>query len=174
MISLIGYRGTGKTSVAVVLARRLGWNWIDADEEIQRRSGQSIAEIFATVGEQGFRDLETLAILESTSSPDRLVLSCGGGAVLRPENRQALKAAGKVVWLQATPQTILKRLAADPRTAAQRPPLTSQGGLEEVRQLLAIREPLYAETADLAVDTEGKTLAAVAAEIVDGLGLLKV
>ena len=153
-IFLIGYRGSGKTTVARALAGRLGWNWLDADAELERRAGKSIREIFAESGEQAFRDLES-AVVADLAGLDRHILALGGGAVMRPENRQALAGRGKVVWLRAPAETLAARIAADPTTAARRPNLTGQGGLDEIRQLLAEREPIYQACADLAVDAAG-------------------
>src|SRR5688500_16237666 len=96
---LIGYRGTGKTTVARLLAERLGWPWLDADDEIERRAGKSIAEIFADGGEAGFRDLESHVLAEIVHR-DRHVLALGGGAILRAENRAMIKQSSTVVWLK--------------------------------------------------------------------------
>jgi shikimate kinase len=144
---LIGYRATGKTTVGRLLAARLGWDFADVDEYIESVFGGSIADIFAAEGEQGFRNRESTA-LSALCSRDRCVIATGGGAILRPENRSLLRSAGFVTWLTANPETIWARIQLDPTTAARRPNLTSAGGLEEVRSLLAAREPLYRETAD--------------------------
>lgn len=168
-LALIGYRGSGKTAVAQLVARRLAWDWVDADVEIELRAGKSIAAIFADDGEPAFRDLES-AVLSELVQRDRAVLALGGGVVLREENRNLLRTAceagrGKVVWLKALPETLHQRIAADAATATRRPQLTADGGLEEVRQLLAVREPLYRQSADLEIDTEGKSIEAVAEEV---------
>lgn len=165
---LIGYRGAGKTSVARQLALVLGWDWVDADVEIELKAGRSIASIFAEQGEPAFRDLEsqTLAKLLGRS---RLVIAAGGGAVVRCENRKLLRRSGPVVWLQASPETIWRRIQADATTAARRPNLTGFGGLAEVQTLLTQRTPWYAECASLAVDTEGKCVEQICQEILVGL-----
>ncbi|HBO45974.1 MAG TPA: shikimate kinase [Planctomycetaceae bacterium] len=170
-LTLIGYRATGKTTLAQLLAERLGWDWIDADVEIERRAGKSIARIFAEDGESFFRDLEAV-VTAHLCGRWRLVLAAGGGAPLREENRFAMHAAGPVVWLRAKPETILTRMMGDATTAGRRPNLTDQGGLAEIVELLALREPIYQEAADLAIDTEGKTLESLTAEILDRLHLL--
>lgn len=170
LVSLIGYRATGKTTIAQLVASRLGWNWSDADVEIERRAGKSIRRIFAEDGESAFRDMEARTIADLCRR-DRLVLATGGGAPMRPETREALRAAGKVVWLQARPETILARMAGDATTAARRPNLTNHGALEEILQLLQRREPIYEETADLALDTEGREPAALATAIIEQLNL---
>jgi shikimate kinase len=166
-IYLIGYRGSGKTSVAAALARRLRWPWLDADEEIERRAGKSIAQIFADQQATGFRDLES-AVVAELAARDRHIIALGGGAILREENRRTIT-NGKVIWLKASPEQLLARIQADPTTAERRPNLTPQGGLEEIRKLLAERMPLYAACANLAVDVEQKTPDEIAKEIADWL-----
>ena len=140
-LTLIGYRGTGKTTVARLVALEMGWEWVDMDVEIELRAGKSIAAIFADDGEPAFRDLESRVLLD-LSQRDRLVIASGGGVVLREENRKALKQSGMVVWLKALPGTILDRVAADLSTSQRRPQLTTSGGLPEVLQLLNQRTPL--------------------------------
>lgn len=169
-IHLIGYRGTGKTSVAELLAARLGWAWLDADVELERQAGRTIAEIFAAEGEGAFRDLES-QVLRELCQRDQIVLGVGGGGVLREENRAVLQASGRVVWLQASPEAIYQRIQQDPTTASRRPNLTSMGGLAEVERLLEVRTPIYRQAAHLAVDTEGKSPAEVADEILARLDL---
>jgi shikimate kinase len=164
---LIGYRGVGKTSVGRLLAERLGREFLDADVELERRAGRTIAEIFAADGEGAFRDLES-AVVADLARQDHLVAALGGGAVMRPQNREAL-AGGAVVWLTAEAETILARVCADHTTAGRRPNLTTSGGLEEIVQLLALREPAYRRCAVLTVDTEGKTPQQAADEIVERL-----
>jgi shikimate kinase len=166
-IFLIGYRGTGKTTVARLLALRLGCDWVDSDVEIELRAGKSIAEIFADDGEPAFRDLES-RVLADLAKRKGTVIALGGGAILREENRKAIS-GGVAIWLKASPATIVKRLAADPATRAQRPALTARGGEAEVIELLAQREPIYKQCANLEVDTEGQDPAAVADEILDFL-----
>ncbi len=167
---LIGYRATGKTTLARLLAERLGWNWIDADVEIERRAGKAIARIFAEDGEPAFRDLEA-EVIADLCRRQRLVLAAGGGAPMRPESRQAMRASGKVVWLKARPETIHARMTGDATTTTRRPDLTDKGGLEEILHLLARREPVYRQSAHLEVDTEGKRPQEIAAEILDQVNL---
>ena len=169
-IVLIGYRATGKTTLARHLAQRLGWDWIDADVEIERQAGKSIAKIFAEEGEPAFRDLEAEVIADLCRSP-RLVIAAGGGAPLREESRKIMREEGKVVWLTARPGTILSRMTGDATTAGRRPNLTNMPPLEEIVQLLARREPIYRETAHFTVDTEGKRPQQLADEILTQLGL---
>ncbi len=171
-IFLIGYRGTGKTTVARLLAQRLGWDWIDADDEVERRAGKSIVAIFADEGEAAFRELETNIVAELCRRR-RTVVALGGGAVLSEPNRTAIRLAGTVVWLTATVDTLAKRLAADEKTNTQRPHLTAVGGLSEIETLLATREPIYRACATFEVDTEERTPAEIVDEIVVRLGSAK-
>jgi shikimate kinase len=164
-IFLVGYRATGKSTVARLLAERLGWAWVDADEVLERRHGRTIRQIFAEEGEAGFRDKEA-AIVEALCRGQRLVVATGGGVVLRPENRQRLRAAGRVVWLTADAQTIWERLQRDPTTGERRPALTV-GGLAEVEELLRVREPHYRECAEVTVDTRGRSPEDIVAEILN-------
>jgi len=168
-IALIGYRGTGKTTVARELARRLGYDWVDADVEVELRAGCSIAEIFADSGEPAFRDLETQVVVELCQR-EKTVLALGGGAVLRKANQKCLVRCQQVIWLQASAAGIAARLGGDPTTASRRPNLTNRGGLHEIEQLLATREPIYRACATLEVDTEDKAPAEIAGEIVVALG----
>ncbi len=167
---LIGYRATGKTTLARLLAGRLGWDWIDADVEIERRAGKSIKRIFAEDGEPAFRDLE-VEVTADLCRRGRLVMAAGGGAPMREENRRAMRAAGPVVWLSASAEIIHDRMSADLTTTGRRPDLTERGGLDEIIELLASRRPIYQELADVEVDTEGKTPEQLAAEILDLLQL---
>jgi len=163
-VFLIGYRGTGKTTVACELAARSGYEWVDADAVVEQQAGKTIADIFLEEGEGAFRELESLAVA-ALSRERRTVVALGGGAVMREENRRAICGAGPVVWLTAGVDSILARLAADGATASRRPDLTKMGGRAEIEALLAERTPLYRECATLIVDTEGKSAAEVADEI---------
>lgn len=167
-IVLIGLRGSGKTAVGRQLAAILGWVRIDTDELIEERGGRSIAEIFATEGEAGFRRVEAEVVAEVARGAGQ-VMSVGGGAVLSEGNRAALRAAGICVWLTAPPEELHARLGHDPRTPATRPPLTERAALDELRHLLVQRRPLYAALADHVVDTTGRSVAQVVDEV---LGLL--
>jgi shikimate kinase len=149
-IFLVGYRGSGKTTVAAVLAERLGWKWIDADAELERKQAKTIKQIFAEEGEPAFRNYET-AILKELVAGDRRIVAFGGGIVLREANCQLLIENGKVIWLRAPAEVLYQRIMADGTTAERRPNLTAQGGIGEIRSLLAQREPLYAAVADLEV-----------------------
>lgn len=164
-IYLIGYRGTGKSSVAPILAQKLGpgWNWLDLDAELERRAGRSIAQIFQTDGETVFRDLEAEELARAAAL-DQMVVATGGGVIGRDTNCELLQ-KGWIAWLVASPPTILSRVRGDNTTSGRRPNLTTQGGLEEIEQLLAKRTPIYRRLADLEVSTECQSAEAAAEEI---------
>lgn len=163
---LIGYRGCGKTTVARLLSALLRMPAIDADEQLEQTAAKTIREIFAAEGEAGFRDRESQTLRELCLR-DGLIVSWGGGVILRESNRNALKAAGKIVWLKARPETLLARIEQDPTTGERRPNLTAAGGIDEVRQLLTIREPLYTQAADKIVEVDDVSPAKIAADIAD-------
>lgn len=160
---LIGPRGSGKSTVARLLAERLGWDAVDADALLEGSAGKSIRQIFADEGEPAFRDLES-SVLARLCRGHACVVATGGGVVLRAENRERLRSAGRCVWLTADAPTLWGRLQADSATAERRPDL-SGGGLVEVEELLRVRDPLYRACADLIVDTTGRDPEAVAEAI---------
>lgn len=166
-IALVGYRGTGKTTVGRLLAARLGWDFLDADEVLEADAGMAIPTIFANEGEPAFREREA-AVIQRLTQRERLVLATGGGAVLRPENRDALKRFGLVVWLVGDPETIRKRLGTHAGVAS-RPSLTAAGTLAEVETVLQARTPLYREVATLTLDTAGRRPGTLAAAIEQAL-----
>lgn len=143
-VALIGYRGSGKSTVGKRLADRMWQSFVDTDELIVRRAGKSIREIFEKEGEAHFRQIESEVVAEVCKLSDH-VIAMGGGVVLREENRKVMKDAGlKVIYLKCDPEELLKRIESDPQTAASRPNLTGHGGgIDEIRSLLAVREPLY-------------------------------
>jgi shikimate kinase len=167
-ITLVGYRGTGKSSVARHLADALGLTAVDADALIEQRAGKTIREIFAADGEPAFRAMERTVAAELLRKPG-LVIASGGGAVLNSDTRDDMRAAGPVVWLRAAPATIAGRIDADPSTRDRRPALTDHDPREEIARLLTIREPLYREVAGILIDTDGKDVAAIVSEILAAL-----
>ena len=158
-IILIGYRGTGKTTVARGLSTRLDVPFFDSDAVIQRQADKTIAEIFAQDGESAFRDLEesVIATILNQTNPTvskGLILATGGGAVLRQTTRHTLRQSGRVFWLKALPETILQRISDDAASQTMRPSLTSLPMMDEIITLLNQREKLYAETAHEMIDTD--------------------
>lgn len=149
LLFLIGYRGSGKTTVGHLIADRLGWAFVDADAVLEERHGRTIRDIFAAEGEAGFRDKEA-AVLADLCTRTNTVIATGGGIVLREANRELLKQHDTIAWLTAEPATLLERIRADPTTTDRRPVLAG-GGLAEIEQLLAVREPLYRACADVVV-----------------------
>src|SRR5262249_8991444 len=129
LIFLIGSRGSGKTTTARLLADRLGWMWVDADDVVEQRFGRPIRDLFAEDGATGFRDKES-AGLADLCRIRRHVIATGGGVVLSPENRQLLRRSGWCVWLTADVETLWQRLQDDPTSPERRPQLTV-GGIKE-------------------------------------------
>ena len=151
-IVLIGFRGTGKSTVGRLLAKRLERDFIDSDKHIEGSTGKTIKSIFEDDGEEGFRKIEADVIAE-LSEEDNKVISAGGGAVLREENVRNLKDNGFLVLLEATPEIINSRIAQDEKTTQQRPSLTDREPLDEIKHLIAEREPAYKSAADFTINT---------------------
>jgi shikimate kinase len=170
VVTLIGFRGAGKSSVAPRLAARLGWDWIDADAELTRRLGRSIPEIFTREGEAAFRRYEA-DLLAELFAQDRLVIAAGGGAILNLETRRRARAAGPVVWLRASIATIWARIGPDLGAGGGRPALTLLDPRAEVEALAAQREPVYAEAASVVIDTDDRSVDEIVEAIVDQLAL---
>lgn len=171
LITLIGYRGSGKTTIAGPLAKRLGWDWVDADAEIECRAGRTIREIFAEEGEPAFREIER-QVMRDLLRRDRLVVAAGGGAVLDGETRREMVHAGPVVWLRASIESLSRRTGRDETSARHRPDLTAAGGVAEIEDLLARRTPLYRECATVTVDTDDRSIQEIIDEIVQRVGSL--
>lgn len=153
-IVLIGYRGTGKSSVATMLASRLRWERISTDAEIVARAKQSIPEIVKDHGWEYFRDLES-DVCRDVGGKDHLIIDTGGGAILRPQNVQALKANGRLFWLTAEIPTIEARIGGD----TQRPSLTgSKSFIEEIADVLEERRPKYRSAADHVIPTDNQSV----------------
>ena len=141
---LIGYRGSGKSTIGRRLADRLWQPFVDVDDRIVERAGKSIKEIFEQQGEPAFREIECQVIKEVMALAEH-VIGLGGGTLGREENRQAIRQAGhKVIYLRCEPAELLRRIRSDPQSPATRPNLTSLGGgIEEIQSMLKEREPLY-------------------------------
>lgn len=166
-IILIGYRGTGKSTVAALLAERLKRTVVSTDAEIIKRTGLAIPDFVAQYGWDRFRTLEA-AICQEVRDRDDLVIDTGGGIVLNPDNVRALKARGRMFWLTATVPTIVARIGAD----TQRPSLTgTKSFIEEIEEVLAQRQPLYQAAADHVIPTDEHSPAQLADKIIAQLAL---
>ncbi|HKI51587.1 MAG TPA: shikimate kinase [Geothermobacteraceae bacterium] len=160
-IVLIGYRGTGKSAVGKLVAKRLNRPLVNMDAEIVEQAGRSIPEIVEAEGWEHFRDLET-AEARKLAGLDNLVIDCGGGVIERDENTAILQQNAKVFWLKASVATIVKRIAGD----TQRPSLTGgKSFTEEVAEVLERRTPKYRSAAHYEIDTDPVT----PAQIVDAI-----
>lgn len=146
-IALVGLPGSGKSTIGRQLARRLGLSFLDTDHVVEQRLGCSIREYFEREGESSFRDIEEAVIDEVTLSHEG-VISTGGGSVLRPANRQHLHERTQVVYLRSSPEEIFRRLKHD----TNRPLLQVVDPLSRLRDLHAVRDPLYVETAHFVVE----------------------
>ena len=158
---LIGYRGTGKSTVAELLATKLGWKAISTDAQIVEKAQRSIPDIVASDGWEHFRRLETEMCLV-LKDRDQLIIDTGGGLILRPENVEALKPNSLIFWLTATVPTIARRIADD----TQRPALTAgKTFVEEIREVLTERTPKYQAAADHTVATDDLSPEEIASRI---------
>jgi len=164
-IVLVGMMGAGKTTVGRILARDLGWPLVDTDKVVEERAGRSIPELFALEGEKGFRAREAEAIAW-VAAQDGQVIATGGGAVLSPANREALRSSGVVFWLDAPPEELYRRAAAQ---GVQCRPLLAgaENGdpLAALAKLAASRAQAYREAAHCRIETAGRSAEAVAKEI---------
>jgi len=164
-VVLVGMMGAGKSTVGRILARDLGWPLVDTDQVIVERAGRSIPEIFAAEGEAGFRAREAEAVAW-VASRDRQVIATGGGAVLLPANREALRRTGLVFWLDAPPEVLHQRAVA--QGVHQRPLLAGAGegrALQALADLAARREEAYRQAAHHRICTANRSPEEVAREI---------
>ncbi|MEM0914403.1 MAG: shikimate kinase [Planctomycetota bacterium] len=166
-VVLMGYRGSGKSSVGRALADRLGLRFVDLDDEVCARfGGATVAEIWADPGEQAFRAMECEVVGEWLTDPG-VVLALGGGTPMQPAAAAAIRrSAALKVYLRAPAEELYARVRADAASVTHRPALTGAGGgLEEIQNVLAQREPTYLELADRVVDTPGRSVAVLVDEI---------
>ncbi len=163
-IVLTGFMGSGKTEVGKELSRILGWKVIDVDDEIVKSQKTTINEIFARRGEAAFRDIEA-GMIREVSRRRNVIISTGGGAVLRQENMDNLREHGVIACLWASPETVLKRTAGN----NERPLLQVEDPLRKIRELLEFRRPFY-EKADFMIETDEKSPFQIAKEILERMG----
>ena len=159
-IFLIGFMGSGKSTIAARLSEKLGVPKVEMDELIVRERSMPITEIFEKYGEAYFRDIET-ELVYRLQTREGVVVSCGGGTVLRDENCKMMKASGVIVWLTAEPETILERV----KHSTDRPVLNGRMNVEYIAELMERRRACYEAAADFMVSTDGKERDAICAEI---------
>jgi len=160
-IVLTGFMGTGKTAVGKKLSRLLNMELIDVDTEIEKSQKMTINDMFKKFGEPRFREIET-EMIKKLSGKENIIISTGGGAVLKQENLDVLREKGIIVCLLATPETILRRTSHN----SNRPLLQVEDPSGKIKELLNFRKPFY-EKADILIDTEGKTPIQIAEEIIE-------
>ena len=159
-IALIGFMGTGKSTLSEYLKEKYGMNIVEMDQEIVDREGMSIPDIFATYGEEYFRNLET-AHLVRLQSRTNTVISCGGGVAMREENVRELKKNGYIVLLTASPQTIFERV----KDSDDRPVLNGNKNVEYIEELMEKRRSKYEAAADVVVQVDHKTVQQISEEL---------
>ncbi len=164
-VVLIGFMGSGKTSVGLRLSYRLRMPVEDTDKLIEQRLGRSISDIFAKEGEEYFRQLETRLLEELRDRDYARILSVGGGTPVNPENRKLLRQCGTVVYLRVRPETVYERLKGD----ASRPLLQCEDPQGRIRELLEARKDAYEECADIIVDVDGVEMNNILDSIMEAL-----
>ena len=162
----IGLMGAGKTTIGKCLAQRLGWEFYDSDQEVVKRTGVPISTIFELEGETSFREREH-AVICDLSAMKQCVIATGGGAILRPENRQLLKQSGSVVYLSTSVDCILSRTEQD----KSRPLLQVANPRAQLEKLYQERDPLYREIADHIIETNTQPIAVVVSQLIHQLHL---
>jgi shikimate kinase len=162
-VILIGYRGSGKSTLGRSLASRMKRRFVDTDDLIESKEGQ-ISDIVKSRGWDYFRAMEK-KVIEEISKEDNLVIALGGGAVLDPDNLVNLERNGLIIWLKADREMLRKRMNQDPRTFASRPTLTGKGAVEELDEMIAYRNPFYDKAAKIQFDTSALDVEAVVEKI---------
>lgn len=160
-IALIGMMGSGKTSIGRLVAKYLDWPFLDADSVLVEQVGCSISDMFSDRGEQWFRDTESEVLAELAGAPVHSVLSVGGGAVLRQSNRDVLRRSALVIWLRATPETLIQRIGSQPGR-----PLLAEDPEGRIRRLSEERTAIYNDGAHEVIDVDDLRMHQVAELIV--------
>ena len=163
-IILIGYRGSGKSTVGSKLAARLKRRIVDTDDLIEERQGIPISDIVKLQGWDHFRRIEK-TVIEEISKGNHLIIAPGGGVVLDADNVKVLKRNGFIVWLKADQRTLLKRIQKDQASSTRRPTLTGKGTLKEIEETLSQREPFYERASEVQIDTSMSSADAVVERI---------
>lgn len=168
-IILIGFMGSGKTSVGSQLAKKLAFQFKDTDRIIEDNCGRSIKSIFAREGEGFFRELETKTVKDLIDKAENHVISVGGGLPVQPGNGELLRQLGHVIYLKTSRDTIIKRLSGD----TTRPLLSGDNPKEKVESMLKLREPLYEAAAHLTVITDDRKIGDIIEEIIRRTGVIQ-
>jgi len=163
-IILIGYRGSGKSTVGSKLAARLKRRFVDTDDLIEECQGIPISDIVKSRGWDHFRKIER-TVIEEISKGNHLIIAPGGGVVLDADNVKVLKRNGFIVWLKADQRTLLKRIQKDQASSTRRPTLTGKGTLKEIEETLSQREPFYEKASEVQIDTSALDVEAVVKRI---------
>ncbi|MDO4276855.1 MAG: shikimate kinase [Eubacteriales bacterium] len=164
-IYLIGFMGSGKSTIAGYLHREYGMEQVEMDEQIVMEEGRSIGDIFAREGEEYFRTLET-ELLKRLQEKENVVVSCGGGTAMRECNVEEMKRKGKIVLLSASPETVYERV----RVSHDRPLLEGNMNVEYIKELMDARRPKYEAAADIIVSTDGRSAEEICREIMEQVG----
>lgn len=159
-IFLIGFMGSGKTSVAKCLSSMLGLELAEMDQTIEKQQDMSISDIFSTYGEEHFRNLETKLLIE-LQEKEPMVISCGGGTPMREENIKEMKKSGKTILLTASPETIYMRV----KDSHDRPLLEQNKTIPYIKELMDKRQPKYEQAADHIIETDQKNIEEICEEI---------
>jgi shikimate kinase len=167
-IALVGFRATGKSTIGRILAEKLGYTFVDMDEELVARFGTDIHNWVQEHGWEAFRDAEA-QLLAELAGHIRQIVATGGGVVIREDNREQLKTNFFTIWLQTSEENIQARLSQDPKTRSQRPALTELSLREEITAILQQRTPWYRETADLILATDAQDPAELVKSILTGM-----
>src|SRR5579883_643249 len=164
-IALIGLRGAGKSTLGRLLAKRIGWNFVELNKEIERENGLSVAEIINLYGQEGFRRLEQAAVQQLLARKELMVLATGGGIVSEPLTFDLILSSFYTIWLKAEPEEHMARVR---KQGDLRPMADDRSAMAELRNILKSREPLYARAAAV-VDTAGLSVDAAAAKLIDNV-----
>lgn len=163
-VYLIGFMGTGKSTVASYFGEKYAVDVVEMDDMIAQKENKSIADIFAEKGERYFRELET-SFLKELNAKKNLIISCGGGVILRDENVQLMKNSGKIVLLTASPEVIYERVKSD----HERPLLKGRNSPEAIKELMDVRQERYERAADITISTDGKSVKEISEELIEEL-----
>ena len=166
---LIGYRCTGKTTIGKSIAMTIDWSFVDSDILVIKECGKSIKDIVDTEGWKAFRRMER-STLKQICTKDRQVVATGGGVVLDAANIKAMKTSGMVIWLDATAETIQKRMFQDKNSGNFRPALTDKGRMEEIEDMLLKRTPYYESTCEFSIHTDDVPVNEITEIIIQKLG----